>query len=151
MLLKIGSVGEEVKKLQTKLGLKPDGSFGPVTEAKVKVWQAQNNLSADGIVGDISWGIMFPEIFHPGAAIIQPGNFKLGNLRGSVPDSVIEQIPGTATRFKITNLLRLAHFLAQCSHESNGFTVASENLNYSAKRLREIFFKYILKTKIGLL
>ena len=50
MLLKIGSTGEEVKKLQEKLGLNADGSFGPMTEAKVKEWQAANGLTADGIV-----------------------------------------------------------------------------------------------------
>jgi putative chitinase len=63
-------------------------------------------------------------------------------LRGHVPDSVITQIPETATKFNITNELRLAHFLAQCSHESNGFTVVFENLNYSADGLRKIFPKY---------
>ena len=36
MLLKNGSKGEDVKKLQAKLGLAADGSFGPGTEAKVK-------------------------------------------------------------------------------------------------------------------
>jgi peptidoglycan hydrolase-like protein with peptidoglycan-binding domain len=51
MVLKIGSKGEEVKKLQAKLGLTADGSFGPGTEAAVKKWQADNGLTADGIVG----------------------------------------------------------------------------------------------------
>jgi peptidoglycan hydrolase-like protein with peptidoglycan-binding domain len=50
MLLKIGSVGDDVKSLQTRLGLTPDGSFGPNTEARVKAWQTQNNLKSDGIV-----------------------------------------------------------------------------------------------------
>jgi len=63
-------------------------------------------------------------------------------LRGHVPDSVITQIPETATKFNITSELRLAHFLAQCSHESNGFTIVFENLNYSADGLRKIFSKY---------
>ena len=36
MLLKNGSKGEDVKKLQAKLGATADGSFGPGTEAKVK-------------------------------------------------------------------------------------------------------------------
>jgi len=63
-------------------------------------------------------------------------------LRGHVPDSVITQVPETATKFNITSELRLAHFLAQCSHESNGFKVVFENLNYSADGLRKIFTKY---------
>lgn len=38
--------------------------------------------------------------------------------------------------------IRLRHFLAQCAHESQGFTRFSENLNYSEEGLRKIFPKY---------
>jgi putative chitinase len=37
---------------------------------------------------------------------------------------------------------RLRHFLAQCAHESAGFTRFVENLNYSEPGLRKIFAKY---------
>ena len=40
------------------------------------------------------------------------------------------------------NATRVAHFLAQISHESNGFAVDVENLNYSASRLLQVFPKY---------
>ena len=51
MILKLGSKGNEVKVLQRFLGLKPDGGFGPGTEAAVKKWQTSKKLKADGIVG----------------------------------------------------------------------------------------------------
>jgi putative chitinase len=66
----------------------------------------------------------------------------LENLKGHIPDNVIAQIPETAAKFGIDTPLKLAHFLAQCGHESGGFRVVNENLNYSASGLRGIFPKY---------
>ena len=69
-------------------------------------------------------------------------NMNLEKLRGHVPDSVIEQLPEAINKFGLNTPIVLAHFLAQAGHESNGFRVLNENLNYSAKRLRDIFGKY---------
>jgi putative chitinase len=49
--LRKGSKGDEVKKMQAKLGLTADGDFGPGTEAALKKWQAENGLTADGVAG----------------------------------------------------------------------------------------------------
>ncbi len=144
MILKIGSTGEEVKKLQLKLNLLPDGSFGPGTEKAVKKWQIDNNLTSDGIVGDGTWSKMFSNT----TSVI--GGLKLDNLKGHIPDSVISQIPETAKKFNITTPLRLAHFLSQCGHESAGFTAKSENLNYKAKGLTGIFKKYFINESVAL-
>jgi putative chitinase len=49
--LRRGSKGDDVKKMQAKLGLTADGDFGPGTEAALKKWQAANGLTADGVAG----------------------------------------------------------------------------------------------------
>ena len=149
MLLKLGSEGEDVKKLQTKLGVDPIGKFGPKTEAAVKAWQSANGITPDGVVGNNSWLKLFgevsvstPTVITEPAPVANVGGLKLEKLKGHVPDAVISQIPDTASKFNINTPLRLAHFLAQCGHESGGFKVTQENLNYSAKGLMGIFKKY---------
>jgi putative chitinase len=149
MLLKIGSEGQDVIKLQNKLGVDPIGKFGPKTEAAVKAWQSANGITADGIVGDGTWGKMFAEsVVSVSTVITEPapiksvGGLKLSALKGHIPDAVIAQIPDTAAKFEINTPLRLAHFLAQCGHESGGFRLTKENLNYSAKGLTGTFNKY---------
>lgn len=139
MLLKEGSTGEEVKFLQEKLKVEPTGTFGPKTKAAVIQFQREHGLTADGIVGDGTWGKI---LGSPAKQVEDKVNFKLEALKGHVPDAVIAMIPDTAKKFNITTPLRLAHFLAQCSHESGGFRAVSENLNYSADGLKKIFGKY---------
>jgi len=149
MILKLGSEGEEVKKLQIKLGVDPIGKFGPKTDAAVKAWQAANGLAADGVVGPATWAKLMgesvqsaPVVITEPAPVASVGGLKLEKLKGHIPDAVIAQIPDTAAKFQINTPLRLAHFLAQCGHESGGFRATQENLNYSAKGLMGIFKKY---------
>jgi len=145
MLLKRGDNNENVKQLQIKLGLEPIGNFGPKTEEAVKAFQAKNGLTADGIVGDGTWAKIMGESApapQPVTPIAPVGGLKLDKLKGHIPDAVIAMIPDTAAKFDINSPLRLAHFLAQCGHESGGFRATQENLNYSAKGLMGIFKKY---------
>ena len=150
MLLKRGDNNESVKQLQTKLGLEPIGNFGPKTEEAVKAFQSKNGLTADGIVGNGTWnkimGITEAEAPIASVVVSTPiasvGGLKLDKLKGHIPDAVIAMIPDTAAKFEINTPLRLAHFLAQCGHESGGFKATQENLNYSAKGLAGIFKKY---------
>lgn len=60
---------------------------------------------------------------------------NLNKLKGQVPELVFKQIPMIMEKYKINTPLRLAHFLGQCSHESGGFKVVVENLNYGAQGL----------------
>lgn len=50
-ILKQGLSGEPVKRLQAKLGVTADGSFGPNTEKALKEWQTKNKLASDGVAG----------------------------------------------------------------------------------------------------
>jgi putative chitinase len=149
MLLKKGDNNENVKLMQQKLGIEPAvTNFGPKTEAAVKAWQAAHGLTADGIVGPATWAKIMGEstLVVPEPVVQAPiapvGGLKLDKLKGHIPDAVIAMIPDTAAKFQINTPLRLAHFLAQCGHESGGFRATQENLNYSAKGLAGIFRKY---------
>jgi putative chitinase len=44
--------------------------------------------------------------------------------------------------YDISTPLRVAHFIAQCAHESGNFVFIKENLNYKAASLQKIFGKY---------
>lgn len=52
--LNVGSTGDTVKALQTKLGLNADGTYELRTKRAVKDWQAKNGLTADGVAGPVT-------------------------------------------------------------------------------------------------
>lgn len=65
-------------------------------------------------------------------------------LKGAIPDNVLAEVKNIK---EINGPLTLSHFLSQCSHESNGFNIVYENLNYSADGLIKIFKLNSMKAK----
>ena len=65
----------------------------------------------------------------------------ISKLKGQIPDNVYNEIPSVINKFQINTSIRLTHFLSQCAHESGGFKLIMENLNYSTKGLLTIFPK----------
>jgi putative chitinase len=62
--------------------------------------------------------------------------------RAQDPASWAESMANVFPTYEIDTPHRIAAFLAQCGHESGGWTVFEENLNYSAQGLNSIFKKY---------
>jgi putative chitinase len=67
---------------------------------------------------------------------------NLPAIKPLLPESIFNRLPEVIKRYEINTPKRLAHFISQCGHESGGFKVFSENLNYSAEGLLKTFPKY---------
>ena len=67
---------------------------------------------------------------------------EIDKLKGHVPDKVITELSSLYFLSDLDNILVLSHFLGQCSHESNNFSVVEENLSYSKERINQVFPKY---------
>ena len=76
VLLRKGSRGDAVKRLQEGLGIGADGIFGSGTEAAVKDFQASKGLDSDGLAGPETLAMldtfeeMTPQVAE--AAVVQP-------------------------------------------------------------------------------
>lgn len=73
---------------------------------------------------------------------ITGAQFKQLFPRSQNPETWAQSMNDVFPTYEINTPRRVAAFLAQCGHESGGWTVFEENLNYSAKGLMGIFKKY---------
>ena len=64
------------------------------------------------------------------------------HAKHDIVKAIVENEEELSIHYEINTPLRWAHFLAQIAHESGGFTVTEENLNYKAEGLTNIFPKY---------
>ena len=61
------------------------------------------------------------------------------NARDAVITPIEPTMNDVLTACEVTTPLRVAHFFAQIANETGGFRALSENLNYSAERLRQVW------------
>lgn len=94
--------------------------------------------AAPSIGAGVSGGT--PAASSPAKQVVK--SINLSPLKGQIAPEVLAQIPAIIEKFKIDTPLKLAHFLAQCAHESCNFKAVTENLNYSAAALKSCFGKY---------
>lgn len=145
MILKLGDRSTDVKSIQAELKVAVTGDFDNETELAVKKWQAENGLSADGVVGPNTWNKLFPEdrVNEPLTVVTtSPQTLNIESLKYLLPENIYNELPTVIEKFNINNRYRLAHLLAQCCYESRNFQVLEENLNYSADGLLNVFPEY---------
>ena len=92
ILLKVGTSGESVKKLQQALGVTADSQFGSGTEKAVKDFQQKNGLAADGIAGPATLAKMniFKEITP---AVVQRSQMPAGSATPPATPSATSSAP----------------------------------------------------------
>ena len=154
---------DEVYQLQQKLAnqgypLEPDGEFGPGTEKVVKQFQKDHLLNADGIVGVDTWDALNQQAEDTTKPVSQGASATLTTdmLKAIMPSGKTSQLElfcpalnRQLVTYQLQSPLRQAHFLAQVAHESGSFNYTSENLNYSASALRQVFGKYFTDDAIA--
>jgi hypothetical protein len=77
VVLKRGDRGASVRKLQSALGITPDGVFGPQTERAVKRFQKRKGLSVDGVVGPRTRDALGLDPFAHGSVVHKSSGVKL--------------------------------------------------------------------------
>ena len=74
--------------------------------------------------------------------MITAEQFKQLYPRAQDPQGWADSMNSVFPTYDLNTPQRVAAFLAQCGHESGGWTVFEENLNYSAAGLNSVFPKY---------
>lgn len=64
------------------------------------------------------------------------------NADPELVDALVNAQDSLISDYGIDTEMKMSHFLAQTAHESGGFRLREENLNYSADRLMAVFPKY---------
>ncbi|CAO1651143.1 peptidoglycan-binding protein [Salinibacterium sp. NYA9b] len=133
--LRRGARGSAVRELQTALSAAgfataSDGIFGAGTQARVKAFQAARGLSADGVVGPITWAALGSP-----AASAAAGAGAAGAGAGSASSTTSSGAAGSASTS--ANLAGITLGTLECTTPRGTFTYpfSADDLIWSAKLL----------------
>ena len=133
--IKLGSRGEDVKKLQQILGINADGVFGSSTDLKVKAWQKSKGLKVDGIVGNASWEI-----------ILEKQN-KTNNIK-TTPKNETSAITNSINNTNSTNSPKLTkQTTTNKTSKYNNVGISKEMINFICKYETGKQFGYVMGVK----
>ena len=115
VVLRLGDRGEAVSRLQQALGLRPDGSFGQLTDQAVREFQRARGLPVDGVVGARTWAVL--ESARDAVPLVQPSTedrvARWGQVAGgAVP--VLTAVAGLGSALPETTLNILAFGAVAC-------------------------------------
>lgn len=166
-----GLLDEKLEEVSKSLS---DVVVPSVTEPKMspkgdpKIFELQKKLiargakiTADGLDGpatqkakkDFPDGIATPPAAEKpkqvSAGVVSLGTVKSLFPKHKDPSGLTDALNVVLPKYDITGTERVACFLAQCGHESAGFTVFIENLNYSAEGLCKVWPKRFTAATAG--
>lgn len=152
-LLRSGMRGEDVRAIQTKLKelgffiKDPNGEYDKDTYAAVKELQTAKAIKKDGIVGPITYGVMYGVQISPEAitntspsGVILPtqSSGKIKHTYTGERAVNIDLLIRTMEAHGITNPYSQAGILAVVGKETN-YIPKNEVMNYSKERLPEVW------------
>ena len=109
MLLKVGSIGKEVRELQSLLKIKIDGIFGVSTGLAVREFQRANGLKDDGIVGPRTWAkLLEGQRVNVIPLFNTPGDDKLEDPEEKEIEKAAETVPTSPNVVELINTIQKA-------------------------------------------
>jgi len=126
--IKRGSVGEAVIFAQEKLNahnmipeVRVDGHFGPLTEASVKVFQAERGLVVDGSIGPMTWAELEKQADVPAKPSVPPSD----PAQEQKPSSYLIRITASALNIR-TSPDKNSKIVKVLINDKNAYTIVEE-------------------------